>query len=171
MNDIGQSGGILPPFVRRAIGPRPLGKFEPTIDGLESEWTKSGGGALEHPFQIQFADDTHVNVRFGTVQDLAPSNVATDIAIAGDGTYAVYLDVTISLVGEPTAVVIVVATGAMPANADDHAYILIGQVIVADGVITTINQAATHSLRFGTCDRIVEEGVLIERGTYEFWGF
>lgn len=133
-----------------------------------------GGGAstLEHPFQIQRIDDDTVNVRFGTLNDIVPTDVATDIDVSGTNTYTFYLDVEIDIDGVVVAVTLSNATSGQPPDDDYHGYITLGTVVVASSVITATNQAATHSLRMAMCGREVSSGPTLDaRGTYEFWGF
>lgn len=145
------------------------------IDRTEHRQERSndtgGGSALTHPFQIQKVDANTINVRYGTCQDFAPTNVATDIDVSGTDTYTVYLDAEVNLAGATIAVTLNVATGGQPADSDYHGYITLGTVVVASDVITTINQAATHSLRMAVCNRVVDGEALTTRGKYEFWGF
>ncbi len=131
-----------------------------------------GGGTLQFPFQLQKKDPTHINVRYGTLQDVVPTNVATDIDVsATDGTWTFYLDLEIDINGAFVAATLSEATTGQPADADYHGYITLGTVTVAGGLITGVFQAATHSLRYSMCGRVVTGGVLTTRGTYEFWGF
>jgi len=166
----------LPDLPRRIGLPPARGIFLEGPYTMEKPPAGGAGAALEHPFQIQRIDDTHVNVRYGTVQDVDPVNIGTDIAVA-TGSYTVYIDVEVNTAGDTiVAVTLRVLTGALPADTDHHAYIKIGKVTVVDDAIESISQAATHSLRFTVCDRVQEDTeaeppVDFERGTYEFWGF
>ena len=111
------------------------------------------------------------------MQDAVPTGgVGGTIALTSTGTWIIYLDVTVDINGVMTAVSANAATTGQPANGDYDGYITIGQVIVgldahSNMVITSINQASTHSLRFGICGRQVVSGSLIAVGTFEFWGF
>lgn len=148
----------------------PTAQFGKDIDVIKSD-PPGGAGTPQHPFQIQKVDDDTINVRYGTMQDVAPTNVATDINLTGNGTHTVYLDVEIDLNGVVIGVTLSEGTSGQPADTDYHGYITLGEVVMASSVITTINQAATHSLRTAMCGRVVTSGSLTTRGTYEFWGF
>jgi hypothetical protein len=153
----------------RPLAARQLFSFQNTAGG------GGGGGAITHPFQIQDAStggdepEAKINVRYGTVMDLAPTGVGTDIAVTASCT--VYLDVEVDIDGEVIAATLMVEEGAQPADEDYHGYITLGTVEVEDGAITAINQAATHSLRMAMCGREVDGESLVTAGTYEFWGF
>jgi hypothetical protein len=130
-----------------------------------------GGGNITHPFQLYAGTDANdIVVRYGTIMDIAPTDVATDIALTDDATNYIFIESTLNVGGIITAASIETNTTGLPANADLAAYILIGNVLMASGEITAINQAITHSLRFTACGRIVEGESVTERGTYEFWG-
>lgn len=161
------------PYNKREIGPKEIYRLAPTIASLYSEWTKTGGGgAIEHPFQIQAGTAAlGINVRYGTMQDNVPTNVATEQAITDDATNYVYLDLEIDLNGAFVACTLTISTTPQPADADYHGYITLGNVVAASGVIATINQACTHSLRFSMCGRVVDGETLVDPGNYEFWGF
>lgn len=164
----------LPFPVERApklVTQTPTAQFGRDIDKIESPPPGGGGGKLEYPFQIQKVDDDTVNVRFGTLNDIAPTNVATDIDVTGTDTFTFYLDVEVDLDGVVIAVTLSNGTAGQPADADYHGYITLGTVGVVSSVIAIINQAATHSLRMAMCGRVVTDGSLTTRGTYEFWGF
>lgn len=143
------------------------------MDARRSDPGGVGGGAvtLEHPFQIQRVDDDTVKVRYGTMQDAAPTNIATNIDLSGSSTHTFYIDVEVDINGHFVAATLSHATTGQPADADYHGYITIGTVVTVAAVITAINQAASHSLRFAMCGRVVTTGALTTRGTYEFWGF
>jgi hypothetical protein len=147
-------------------------RFDRQIDTVQTE--SGGGGSLQFPFQILDASTggtDKVNVRYGTCQDVAPTGIATDTAITSSTTNYIYLHVTINLAGSVTAVELLHNTTGLPANGDYDGYILLGNVVTGSGVVTTINQAATHSLRTAMCGRVVTDGSLTTAGTWEFWGF
>jgi hypothetical protein len=164
----------IPSPVQRAprlVTQTPTAQFGKDIDVIRGD-PAGGGGPPKHPFQILKVDDDTINVRYGTLQDIAPTNVATDIDLSTDGTHTVFLDVEIDINGVVLAVTLSTATTGQPADSDYHGYITLGDVVVASAVITTINQAATHSIRTAMCGRVVSEGPTLDaRGTYEFWGF
>lgn len=152
-------------------------RFDRQVDRISTP-PAGGGGTLQHPFQIlnttPSGDDPTptINVRYGTLQDIEPDNVAADQTLeSGDSEYFVYLHVTIDLDGNVTAAELVIDTSAQPADGDNDGYITLGTVEVTDGAIATINQAATHSLRTAMCGRVVTDDELTTAGTWEFWGF
>jgi hypothetical protein len=149
--------------------PRSASQFGRDQDVIESP--PPGGATFQHPFQIQRVDDGTINVRYGTLNDMVPTDVATDIAVSGSATHTFYLDVEIDIDGAIVAIDLLNGTTGQPADSDYHGYITIGQVVTVSDIITLINQAATHSLRFEMCGRVVEDDTLVVRGTYEFWGF
>jgi hypothetical protein len=165
----------IPPLTRRTkIGPDAIYKFEPTEDEIRSE--PVGSGAIQHPFQMSDASENttaKVSVRFGTVNDDIPDNIATGLTLTDSTTNYVCLNCTLNVAGTITDSDLEVNTTGLPANDDDSAYILIGTVVTGSGTVTTINQAVTHSLRFAACGRTDDGGTpaaVVLRGTYEFWG-
>jgi hypothetical protein len=152
----------------------PAEQFGRPVDKIVSQ--PAGGGGIQFPFQLQkktIGGSPYVNVRYGTMQDIEPTDTATDIALTSDGTWNVYIHVVIDGPGAVVSATLVVTLSAMPANGNYDGYILLGQVIVASGAITTVNQAATHSLRTAMCGRVWDSGTstLTTPGTWEFWGF
>ena len=146
--------------------------------------TAAGGGSnarratLVHPFLITDASASGVancTVRFGTVNDVTPTGIGTNLPLTSAAVWRVCLDATISVAGAVTAAVVTAATGAQPADSDTHAFITLGLVTVistsGDLSVSDINQAATHSLRFCVVGRVVTSGAVTTRGTYNFWGF
>lgn len=175
-------------------GPGILLKRSPAGVTITSTARAEIANTFFHPFQIKDTSDDDgpaVTVRYGTVQDVAPTDVSTSLGLAdGDGTYSVYIELTID-VTDPfaiTATELFADLGSMPADSDTTAHVLLGEVVVTDGAIadpnTDIQQAATHSLRFQACGRAEAiEGVEATEfdpgtpdvpfnpGTYQFWGF
>lgn len=148
------------------------GTFDKTTDAIEAE--TSPQSPFQFPFQIYDTSTsmvTQAHVRYGTLNDVEPTNVDTDIALTSDGTWTFYLNVTVDVNGLMTAVELDIALTGQPADSSNNGYITLGQVIVLSGAITTINQAATHSLRMAMCGRVVVGGTLSVQGVYEFWGF
>lgn len=153
----------------------PLPQVSATFDKQVDEIVNAGaaGSSITFPFQIYDTSTPmvqQVHVRYGTCNDVEPTNVDTDIAVSA-GVNTLYLKVTVNLDGVQTAVELDIATTGQPADTDYEGYITLGQVTVSGGLITSIDQAATHSLRMAMCGRIVTTGSLTFRGTYEFWGF
>ncbi len=144
---------------------------------------RGNGGAvtIEHPFQIRNVSTgggtpvAKINVRYGTVQDVEPANVAVDSTLSTSGTYSIFLEVEVNLAGTIVGASVEAALTGLPANTDYFGYVLLGTVVVADSgsgkTVTQINQAATHSLRMAVCGRVVDGSTLTTPGTFEFWGF
>lgn len=164
---------VRPPILSTAE--IPTTQFDRQIDPPFG--TGGGGGAptdIQFPFQItESATALNVKVRYGTVMDIAPTDVATDLALTDDATNYIYIQNTLDVDGNVTASAIGVNTTGLPANDTDNAYILIGNAVCAAGAVTLINQAITHSLRFAACGRTNNGGeppVVTADGSYEFWG-
>lgn len=137
--------------------------------------TSGGGGGtitITHPFQISASTTAgNISVLYGTLNDILPTDVGTDYSLS-NGTNTVYLEVEVDIDGEVVDVVLGASTSGQPADDDYYGYITLGSVVVSDGVVGAIRQAATHSLRMAMCGRVVLAGTTLdERGTYEFWGF
>lgn len=150
---------------------QPSTRFDKQVDRIDSPPAAPGKTAFKFPFQINKVNDDTVNVRYGTMQDIPPTNIATDITLSGTNTHTFYLDVEIDIDGVVIGVTLSHATSGQPADDDYHGYITLGSVVTDSDIITLINQAATHSLRTTMCGRVVEGGVLVTAGTFEFWGF
>lgn len=163
------------PYDKRNIGPREIFKISLVTDQIQSEWTKTGGGtAFEHPFQILDASSgatPKVNIRYGTMMDVVPTNVATDISLSA-GTSYFYLKNQVDINGLFVGSVLITSGSSQPADDDTYGYITLGRAIVAGTSITEIEQAATHSLRMAVCGRTLSGGTaILDTGQYEFWGF
>lgn len=149
------------------------------VDAIERPALAAGGASFTFPFQLTDGTVTlgspQVSINYGTLQDNLPTGMSSPVAVATAGTWYVYLHLTVDINGVFVSAACVVSQTPMPANDDYDGYILLGQLTVASVsgnlVITVINQAATHSLRYGMCGRQVVSGSLIAAGTFEFWGF
>ena len=131
--------------------------------------------SLIHPFKVTDASTETaaiVRVRSGSVNDVIPANIAAVLTFASAGTWRVCLDCTLSddAAGAVTAVALVAASGAQPADTRTRAYLTLATVTVVAVTggfnVSEINQLATHSLRFFACGR---DGTA--NGMYNFWGF
>lgn len=154
-------------------GPEFNDRFDRMVDRIPDP-PSAGGGDIQFPFQIlDKSDDTDTQawVRFGTVMDVEPTGCETNIVFTSDDVYTIYVNVTVDINGVQTAVEIDNGTGGQPADSDYNGYLTLGVVTVDGGKITLIQQAATHSLRFAMCGRVVSSSTLITAGTFEFWGF
>jgi hypothetical protein len=131
----------------------------------------AGGGSVILPFHLSDVSPDistpTINVLYGTVMDIAPSAIGTDIALTDDATNTVYLDCTLDASGVVTAVDLLVNTTGKPADASDHAYLLVGTAVVASGVIT-LDQSLMFSQGFSSCGRDPADPSTTP-GTYEFF--
>jgi hypothetical protein len=183
------------PFISRGIRSLPPGKFVsrpapslgravPTtnlnhgIDAIVTPAAGGGGGTFTFPFQLQdhsvkgSSPVAKINVLYGTLNDVEPTNVGTDLSLTdGDGTYTFYLKIVVNLDGSLSSVELDYSMTGQPANDDYDGYITLGQADVLTNAVTAIRQAATHSLRYAVCGRVVSGMSLVTPGTFEFWGF
>lgn len=147
---------MVPFYERKRIGPRgDTYRFQPNQDGTQSEWTKTAGGGggtlVEFPFQITAGSSTFT-VRYGTVEDIAPLNVGTTLFPTNNATNTVYINCDVAG-GNVTAAAINLTTGSLPSDnpSSGKAYKLVGQVVVASGLITAVNQSLMFSQGFAEC--------------------
>lgn len=117
----------------------------------------SGSNVLALPFSINNtspnANFPSVNVRFGSIGNIVPTGIATDINLtAPSSNTTIYLDITIDNNAIVTAASI--NTGAVPSpNTSTKAYAFIGNVQVAANVVTVIDQSLLFSQSFVACNR------------------
>ncbi len=160
------------PRVVYGVNSPPYSNVDRFIDTIKTPDGGGGGSAISFPFQIRSIDagTAVINVRYGTLQDEEPTDIATDQDV-DDGTNYIYLHLEVDIDGNYVSSELVIDLAPQPADDDYNGYITLGNVVVVDDEVVTINQAATHSLRFSVCGRVVEDGILITPGTFEFWGF
>jgi hypothetical protein len=121
------------------------------------------GGSFTPPLWLTTPDATHLQVTFGQVSGITPSggwagggnDVGVPVLISGyaDGTYNIYLDATLPANGVPSAVQVTASTAAVPSNTSTHAYMLIGQAVIASGAVVSITPSLAWSQTFVTCGR------------------
>lgn len=155
------------PFSKRNVDPKkvinpmaymPAEQFGRSIDRTPPP--TGGGSAFSFPFQINDVSeemDPKVNVRFGTVEDIAPTDVGTDLAMSDGETNIIYIDCTLDAEGIVTAASLEVDIGSLPADLWDHAYKLIGYVTVTGGEVEEILQSLMFSQGFAPCGRDVDD--------------
>ncbi len=159
-----------------------IGAGGTTISALAQNGKGGAAGPvnLVHPFKISdtttIVDDVpspSVSVLYGQVNNLDVDLVDTDLALSGDGTYIIYIDATVSLEGVATAsgLAVTAAGDPIPDDEDYHGYQKLGEVDVADGVVSAIRQGATHSFRLIMCGRTVADDALTARGLYDWKGY
>jgi hypothetical protein len=163
----------IPP--RRPATPPPEDDtlFTPQQQVLKTEPLGGAGGSFELPFQIyDVSPDSEtptVRVRYGTVMDIEPTGVETDIEITPDTSLSLYLECTIDDDGVVTAVTLETTTGSVPSS-DTYVAILLVGIATADTDPNqlSISQSLYFSQGFSTCNRDPEDPAT-EPGTYEFF--
>lgn len=149
-----------------------LGQTQAAANQTTGGGTGVGASTTDLPFIITDATTTPgtptINVVYGTVMDLEPTDIATDIELNDDDVTIIYLENTLDSPGNVTASAIQTTTGALPAHSAFTAIKRIGTVTTVGGVITLINQALYFSQGFKACDRDVADPTTT-RGTYEFF--
>jgi len=99
------------------------------------------------------ANYAQVNVRYGTVGNNVPTNVASNISLTTpNSNTSIYINATINNNGAVTGAV--VSTGNnVPADTSTQAYKLIGNVRVSGSAVTVIDQSLLFSQEFVVCGR------------------
>lgn len=168
---VGYKPVISSPSLHREFG-KPSIIFNRNVDRFPPA---TGAGGQTFPFQIRDRSKKGeepaavVVVRSGKVNGLVPSGVSTGISLS-DGTWTLFLDVEIDADGKVISATLSHADDGQPVDEDFHAFITLGQAVVAANQVSEIRQAAQHSLKFSACGRVVTDGELTTRGSYEFWG-
>lgn len=142
------------------------------LDQIKSPLASGGGGTMVLPFTIKDvspdASTPTINVVYGTVMDIPPTDIATDIALTSSATNIIYLENTLDADGNVTASAVMVTTGSLPASDDDTAILLIGTAVTTGDVIATIDQSLYFSQGFKACDRDPADPATTP-GTYQFF--
>ncbi len=82
-------------------------RFDREIDTIISPpAAPSSGGSFQFPFQIQIVDPTTINVRYATVQDIIPTDIATDLNPTDNATTVYYIEVEIDIDGVVIGVIL-----------------------------------------------------------------
>lgn len=152
----------------------PTIQFDRQIDPPQGQGADSGT-AIQFPFQlISNVTDTgiaQVYARYGTVMDAEPVHCEIFINVPDGATTVVYIHVIVDDPGNFVSSEILTGA-AQPADSTYDGYITIGQITTASGIVTSLNQAMTHSLRMAMCNRTVDGGGHVANpGSFEFWGF
>lgn len=159
-----------PPVEVPNLAPAKIPGFGFELDQIKSP-PPGGGGDITLPFKIDDVspdtDTPTINVVFGTVMDITPTDIATDLMLTDDATNTVYLDNTLDSDGNVTASAVSLTTGSLPASTDSSAILLIGVCVVASGVIA-ISQSLYFSQGFSCCGRDPDDPSTTP-GTYEFF--
>ena len=130
-------------------------RWDRQIDPPQGDASAGGGGnSFVPPFCLEQVDDTNVKVKFGQVNGITPTGIATNIDVSGtDGTWSIYLDCTINDDGSLSAATISSGTSGVPADTSNHAYVLIGEADVASSIITAVRYSLLFSQGFVACGR------------------
>lgn len=138
------------------LGPPFSEGFDRSVDTIQSPLSGGGGSGFIPPLWLIASvpnPTTKVNVKYGTVNGVVPTNVATDITVSGtNGTWYIFLDATVSATtGAVSSVTVSSNTTGVTADSSTHAYLLIGIASVAASVITSISPALAWSQTFVAC--------------------
>lgn len=132
----------------------PAEQFMRSIDPPGGNGDGGGGGSFIPPLWLVKVDDSNVKVTFGTVSEFEPTGANANIDVSGtDGTWSIYIDVTINSAGVPTAVAVGSGTTGVPAPTSTDGYFLNGEVDVASGVITAVRSNMAFAQAFVVCGR------------------
>lgn len=152
----------------------PTIQFDRQIDPPQGSGGADAGGSIQFPFQLQdksAGTTAQFEARYGTVMDVEPTNCETVIALTDNTTTIIYIHVVVDDPGNFVSAEILTGA-AQPADGTYDGYITIGQAITGTGIITSLGQAMTHSLRMAMCNRTVDGGGHVANpGSFEFWGF
>lgn len=139
-----------------------------TFSAAEQSAGRGGAAEGDHPFKVTDATDAtngRVSVVFGQVNSVTPTiggtalNAGPDPIVLANGTWVIYLKVTVDAEGLITAAIID-ATYPLPANDETYGHLTLAIVTVAANAVTAIHQSVTHSLGHQKC------GVEV----HNFWG-
>jgi hypothetical protein len=127
---------------------RSIDRFPPAPPG------GGGGGGFdgEWPLKLVAVNTENVKVVFGTVNGFTPTDVETNIDVSGsDGTWAIYMQATISATSVTGAAVGSDSGGSVPSDDATNSYRLIGEVDVVSSVITAVRPAMAWSQEVVVC--------------------
>lgn len=162
------------PKIINPMASMPAEQFMRSVDTIPSAravGAVGGAGAeMDLPFKIKDVSDTVAKayVVYGTVTDIEPTDIATNITLTADATNTLYLECTLDTDGLITAAAVMVATTGLPTSTWDTAIKLIGTAITAGTAIMTINQSLYFSQGFQACGRDVADPETTP-GTYQFF--
>ena len=113
-----------------------------------------GGGSTtgDWPFKLVAVDTENVKVLLGTVSGETPTGINTSIDVSGtDGTWAIYMHVSISGTTASSPEVLSSSAGTVPSDSATDSYRLIGEVDVASSVITAVRPSMAWSQNVSIC--------------------
>ena len=143
------SGDVRWPSINRKRS-MPATYYDRSLDGGNPP--PGGAGPFIPPLWLRRYSDTEAFVTDATVNGFTPTNINAPISISSDATWNIYLDATVSATtGAVSAVTVTASTSAVPADTSTHAYRLIGTVVRASGVITTVSPVLAWSQEFVAC--------------------
>jgi hypothetical protein len=133
----------------------PSEQFGRSIDKLPPDSGGSGGGGSfdgDWPLKLVAVDTENVKVLLGTVSGFTPTDIETDLDVSGtDGTWAIYMEASISGTSVTGASVDGASSGVVPTDDSTTSYRLIGQVDVSGGVITAVRPSMAWSMNLTVC--------------------
>lgn len=130
--------------------------FDRSIDRIPDVTGSGGGGGTPFipPLWLSKVDDSNVIVSAGTVGGLVPTGVATNLDVSGtDGTWNIFITAGLNAAGDVTGASINGNTTTVPADDSSTAYYLIGNVVVASSIITSVSPTLAWSQEFAACGR------------------
>lgn len=146
------------PKIVKSINPlssEPGERFGRSIDRIPpSGGGSAGGGSFDGdwPLKLVRVDTENVKVLLGTVSGGVPTDVETPLDVSGsDGTWAIYMHVSISGTTASGPEVLSNSAGTVPTDTATDSYRLIGQVDVASSVITAVRPSMAWSQNVSIC--------------------
>jgi hypothetical protein len=129
---------------------------EQFMRSIDPPATGGGGAGVntsgDWPLKLVAVDTENVKVILGTVSGMTPSGINTNIDVSGtDGTWAIYMHVSISGTTPSGAEVLSDSAGTVPSDTSTDSYRLIGQVDVASSVITEVRPSMAWSQNVAIC--------------------
>lgn len=128
--------------------------YDRSVDNNPPATGSGGGGAFDGdwPLKLVAVDTENVKVLLGTVSGFTPTGINTSIDVSGtDGTWAIFMDASISGTSVTAVAVDSDATGTVPSDSATNSYRLIGEVDVASSVITAIRPSMAWSQNVSIC--------------------
>ena len=137
------------------LSSEPGERFGRTIDKIPPSPPGGGGGGGfddDWPLKLVKVDDSNVKVLLGTVSGATPTDVETNIDVSGsDGTWAIYMHVSISGTTASSPEVLTSSAGTVPSDTATDSYRLIGEVDVASSIITAVRPSMAWSQNVSIC--------------------
>lgn len=125
-----------------------------SIDPPAGDGPPAGGGSFsgDWPLKLVAVDTENVKVLLGTVSGMTPTGINTSIDVSGtNGTWAIYMHVSISGTTPSGAEVLSSSAGTVPSDSATDSYRLIGEVDVASSVITAVRPSMAWSQNVAIC--------------------